>query len=198
MSSRLRGSIGDSEYVAARWCHAELVDLDRLAQALQRAPPERAELHRAAPADEIAHQIGSEDLTGSGGVAEPAGEHDRPAEVVTLVADRLSDVQADAHAAVGTGDVVEGPCDRPLDRRRRGNRLDRAREHDHQAVAQRLHGPPAVRGSRVADQAEVRPPVLFGALVADPFHRLGRGHQIGEQDRHDRRLIEFCLSFVGR
>jgi len=51
---------------------------------------------------------------------------------------------------------------------------------------------------RVADETEMRPPVLFGPLVADAFHRLGRGHQIGEQDRHDRRLIEFGLAMVGR
>ena len=162
---------------------SDFVDVDRFAQTLQRSPAERTELHLTATFDEVADEIGREDLTGSGGVAEAACDHDGPAEVVALVSDRLADVQADPHPAVGRRGVDEGGRDCGLNRAGRYDRLDRAGERDHQAVTQRLDRPPTVRSGGVADKAEVRAPQLLGPVVADALHCLCRGHQVGEQDR---------------
>ena len=138
-----------------------------LGEPLQGEPPDGREAEPAPGADQAGEQIAGQDLTPLGPVTEPLGDHHGGAEEVVLLLDRLTGVEADPHAErlVGTLLVVRG--DGPLHGHGAADGLEGTGEGNHQPVPQTLDLLAPEVGDRGAQQGEVHPPELLGAVVTE-------------------------------
>ena len=78
--------------------HASSQAMTGCEKPLRGSSPDGTKGEAASASDQLAHQLGSEDLSALCPIAQALRHHDRGAEVVVRVPDRLADVQADAHA----------------------------------------------------------------------------------------------------
>src|SRR5262249_51223575 len=78
-------------------CPHDFARSDRLADAAKRQRAEGLEPESFAAADEAAYEIRCDDVSAVGAVAQTLRDVDRRTEVVLLVVDRFTRVQADAH-----------------------------------------------------------------------------------------------------
>jgi hypothetical protein len=165
----------------------DLARRDRLRESLQRKHAKRREAKAAARADDGTDELGGEHLAARGPVAEALGDDHGSPEPVVLFAERLAEVQSDpdAERLVARASVV--PIDHLLDRDRAPDRVDRAPEDDHQAVAEVLHLGAAVPGEDVAEKAELDAAQPLRLVVTQDRELLGRADEIGEEERHHAR-----------
>ena len=117
-------------------------------------------------------------------VAQSPRNDDRRAEQIAGVVDRLAGVDADAKL-----EPIRLRAHRALHRRRAGDGLVRAREGDHQPVAEALDLAASVTVDRVAKNGEVGAADPVGVVVAEGGEQRRRADEVGEQDREDLRLL---------
>jgi hypothetical protein len=112
-------------------------------------------------------------------LAQAARHHHRRADVIALVAQRLSHVQSHPDRQPLARDRATRGL---LDRHRAAHGVGRGREDRHQSVPEPLTTP-AVGRHRLAHQPVMCLENLPRPFVAGAVQQLGRTHQIGEQDR---------------
>ena len=167
-----------------------LTGRDRGREPLQVERPAVTKRERLFAHEQARDQGATEDLPTVGVIAEPAGDHDRRAEVVALLALHLADVQADADREP----LARGaPTRRLLHRDRAAHGVGGRGEHRHQAIAEPLHLLAAMRGHTALEQSVVRSEDALRLLVAGAREQLGGVHEIGEQQGH-RTRGQRCLS----
>ena len=159
----------------------------RLGQAFEGEPAGVPEAEPAPSAHESCHELAGEDLGTMGFVAQPAGGDHRLAVKVAAVPERLAGVNADPHRQLRPGPGGVMPLDRPLNRHRAAQGVNGAAKDDHEPVPQALDLLASRLGDRLAQQSEVGPADLLGGVVPQPGKQVGRGHEIGEQQRHHHR-----------
>ena len=154
----------------------------RVREALQGHRSDVLELEAAACADEGAHEVGGEDLAAPSLIAQALGHDDRGAEIVGLVEGRLADVQPCPHGKGLVGRAVVAGHGL-LHGHRAAESAHRAREGDHEPVAEILDLLAAVGGHGRAQDAEVGSAQGFPLVVAHAGQQLRRPDEVGEEQR---------------
>jgi len=151
----------------------DLAGRQRLGNPLQLRWTARPEAEVPARTDQRPQQLGSEDVAAVGLIAQPFGDHHRCSEIVALVTDRLTDIQAHSNSDAVDALAIVVTEDGLLDSDRAAHRVDRAGEGDHESVAEVLHLLSAVRARDVTQQAEMHAPQPLGFLIPHRLQELG-------------------------
>jgi hypothetical protein len=128
------------------------------------------------------HQVGQDDLTGSGGGAQTRGLDDGWAEEIFVVLRRLARRHADANLQRLTMSGARGNVGGLLHGDGAGDGVGSAVERQHQAVAGGLHLASVVLPDGRTQRAEVFLPQRLVGIVPESIRQLGRADEVGEDD----------------
>src|SRR5690349_6236482 len=148
-------------------------------EALQAEVARLAELDVARAVDLLAQRGGHEHLAAARLRRDAGGHHHVAPEEVVALTDRLAGVKPHADPDLLAA-LVCAPRQRPLDAHRALHRRARVGEHDHEAVARRLHLEAAVQAHAVADDRVVLAQHLEPAPVAQALVDLRRALDVAE------------------
>ena len=139
---------------------------DRLRQSLQRDRSGIGEREPAAGPDELAHEVGGDDLAGHRGITEASSDDDGSPEVVVLVVHGLPDMQPDPDVQ-GVGRRPVALLDGALHLQCARNGIGARGERHHEPVTEVLDLPTVVGRHGVSHLPDVRSSPLVGRLVAE-------------------------------
>ena len=155
----------------------DLVQPPAVGESLQLVASAKLELHLVDRADELAHDIGDENLATLRFARHPRGDVDGRAKDVAGLLDHLAGVEADADPKLSLRILLAVLRDRALDVDRALHAMARGAEADHEAVAESLDPPPGVLADLLVDYGLVR------------FHDLVRGREASRREQ-PRRLLD--------
>jgi len=136
--------------------------------------------------DDSSDRLGGQDLAAGGLGADAGGRVDRRAEDISIFADSLSGVQADAHLDLllrRLGAVAVRQC--ALHGNGTGQSAARRHKGGHEAVAERLDLPAAVRFDLLAEEFEMAADDLLSGGVALAGLKGSGADDVGEKDGDD-------------
>ena len=145
-----------------------------------------AELEVPGGADNASDRLGGQDLAAGGLGADAGGGIDGRAEDISIFADSLSGVQADAHLDLllrRLGAVAVRQC--ALHGNGTGQSAARRHKGGHEAVAERLDLPAAVRFDLLAEEFEMAADDLLSGGVALAGLKGSGADDVGEKDGDD-------------
>src|SRR5207302_2599380 len=144
---------------ARRFLHLagrDLVQPPAVGESLQLVPAAEVELHLRDRSDQLAHDLGNQDLAALGLARDAGRDVDGGAENVAGLLDHLTGVEADADAQLPFGVLFAVLADRLLDVERALDAVARRAEADHETVAETLDPASRVLADHVVDDRLVR------------------------------------------
>ena len=156
-------------------------------KSLQLVAAPEIELHLGHGSDQLAHDLGNENLSALGLPGDARRDVDRRTEDVTAFLDHLAGVEADADAKLPFRIELAVVGDRLLDVQRALDAVPGGAEADHEAVAEALDPPARVLGDLVLDDRLVRLHDLVRGGEAPGGQEARRLLDVREHDR-DRAL----------